>query len=142
MKNKILKVAIVLLFVFSIFNFPFQSLNALSSNYSLIYFETPSEVQNFISNGFVVEELYSDSMLCNITEAQEEWLTDNEVFYQSLGDITKFHVQNYEFASNDKKEILYPSDLNKELFSISPSDKSIKVVQFIGPVKKNGKKFY
>ncbi|MCK5848545.1 MAG: S8 family serine peptidase [Caldisericia bacterium] len=140
MKTKLVRFMVVLFLLVSVFNVPFQTIHAEDSNYALVYFEQPSEIAKHVNQGIIIQELYSEKFLCNITPKQEEYLTENKVFHQILGDITKIQVRGNIISSTPEKNLVYPLNLKKELTSYDPNNSSVHIVQFIGPMKQEWKK--
>jgi len=135
MRNKVLRCIIAVLLLFSIFNVPFDFLHAESRNFALIYYGDPAKIGNYIQKGFKIIELYSEYFLSEINEEQKTYLTDEKIFYEELGDITKVKIGDYTISSTEEKTLTYPEELNKYMVDYSPEKESIHIIQFIGPVK-------
>ncbi|HPO29572.1 MAG TPA: hypothetical protein PLD35_06170 [Caldisericia bacterium] len=71
MRNKVLRCIIAALLLFSIFNVPFDFLNAESRNSALIDYEDSAKIGNYIQKGFKISELYSEYFLSEINEEQK-----------------------------------------------------------------------
>jgi subtilisin family serine protease len=135
MSNKIVRCIVAVFLLFSVFNVPFNLLNAESRNFALIYYRDPSKISTCIQKGFKIIELYSEYFLSEINEEQKTYLNDEKIFYEELGDITKVKIGDYTISSTEEKTLTYPEDLNKYMVDYSPEKACIHIIQFIGPVK-------
>lgn len=135
MSNKIVRCIVAAVLLFSLFNVPFDFLHAESRNFALIYYGDPAKISAFIQKGFKIIELYSEYFLSEINEEQKTYLTDEKIFYEELGDITKIKIGDYTISSTEEKTLTYPEELNKYMVDYSPEKESIHIIQFIGPVK-------
>jgi subtilisin family serine protease len=124
----------VVLFL-SMMQIPYNALFAEENNYALAYFQHPQEIDTYKQYQPNILEIYSDHVLCKLSKPLEDYLQTNDIFYQTIGDITRFHFDQYEFSSNSQKDVLYPAKFTEELSKLSFAEPAIYLLQFIGPVK-------
>ena len=142
MRNKIIRCIVAVFLFFSIFSVPFCLLHAENRNFALIYYRDPSKISTFVQEGFKIIELYSEYFISEINEEQKTYLTDEKIFYEELGDITKVKIGNYTISSTEEKTLIYPEELNKYMVDYSPEKACINIIQFIGPVKSEWKEAF
>jgi hypothetical protein len=140
LKNKFLRVILVLVFLFSSFLFPSKSnIFALGGKYVLVYENRPEAVDSYIKSGFDVIEIYESFFFANITQEQEQILVEKNVPYTELKDVGIIRYAGYTFTSDGAKNMIYPKEVESKLGTYPKETYSIFLLQFIGPIKEEWK---
>ncbi|HXK51822.1 MAG TPA: hypothetical protein PLE09_04705, partial [Caldisericia bacterium] len=132
---KLIRMIVAVVLFLSMMQIPYNALFAEENNYALAYFQHPQEIDTYKQYQPNILEIYSDHVLCKLSKPLEDYLQTNDIFYQTIGDITRFHFDQYEFSSNSQKDVLYPAKFTEELSKLSFAEPAIYLLQFIGPVK-------
>lgn len=139
LKNKLFKVILVLVFLFSVL-VPFNSeLLAGNGKYVLIYENRPEAVESYIKSGFDVIEVYENFFFANITQEQEQILIERNISYTELKDVGIIKYAGYTFTSDGAKNMIYPPSIESKVGTYPKETYSIFLLQFIGPVKQEWK---
>jgi len=139
LKNKLLRVIIVLMFLFSVL-VPFNGeLFAQNGKYVLVYENRPEAVESYIKSGFDVIEVYESFFYANITHEQEQLLIERNISYTELKDVGIIKYAGYTFTSDGAKNMKYPPEIESKIGTFPTESYSIFLLQFIGPVKQEWK---